>query len=134
MNDDKCPLLYTDNIEAIPVDEADDIAGIVQAMQFLLARHQAKSGEFVADVHVKPHGYAKREFRVLPNLPQELAQRSLWRRAPGWPLRSHTRAAVRMGAGLGAQQAHDALCERDADHSTARQPGATQHRVVGQHA
>ena len=74
MNDDKCPLLYTDNIEAIPVDEADDIAGIVQAMQFLLARHQAKSGEFVADVHVKPHGYAKREFRVLPNLPQELAQ------------------------------------------------------------
>lgn len=74
MNDDKCPLLYTDDIEAIPVDEADDIAEIVQAMQVLLARHQAKSGEFVADVHVKPHGYAKGEFRVLPNLPKELAQ------------------------------------------------------------
>ncbi|MBC7965193.1 MAG: catalase family protein [Fuerstia sp.] len=74
MDDDKCPLLYTDDIETIPVDEAEDIQRVVKAMQVLLARHQAKSGEFVADVHVKPHGYVKGEFRVLPNLPEELAQ------------------------------------------------------------
>ena len=74
MDDDKCPLLYTDDIETIPVDEADDIARIVAAKQKFLSRHHAKSGEFVADVHVKPHGYVKAEFRVLPNLPEELAQ------------------------------------------------------------
>lgn len=39
MNEDKCPLLYTDDIETIPVDEADDIASVVQAMHLLLARH-----------------------------------------------------------------------------------------------
>jgi hypothetical protein len=32
------------------------------------------SGQFRADVHVKTHGYADVEFRVLPNLPEELAQ------------------------------------------------------------
>ncbi|MBC8116125.1 MAG: catalase, partial [Candidatus Saccharimonas sp.] len=74
MKNDKCPLLYTDDTESIPVDEADDIRRVVQATQSLLARHQAKSGEFVADVHVKAHGYADGELRVLPNLPDELAQ------------------------------------------------------------
>ena len=68
------PLLYTDDVEAIPLDEAQDIERVVQATRSLLARHQAKSGEFVADVHVKPHGYADGELRVLPNLPDELAQ------------------------------------------------------------
>ncbi len=74
MKNDKLPLLYTDDIEATPVDEADDIQRVVQATQLLLARHQAKSGEFVADVHVKAHGYVEGELRVLPNLPDELAQ------------------------------------------------------------
>lgn len=74
MKDDQTPLLYSDDIETVPLDEADDITRIVEAMQKLLARHQAKSGEFVADVHVKTHGYAKGEFRVLPNLADELAQ------------------------------------------------------------
>ena len=74
MKVDQSPLLYSDDIETIPLDEADDIARVLQAMQFLLARHKAKSGEFVADVHVKTHGYAAGEFRVLPRLPEELAQ------------------------------------------------------------
>ena len=74
MTTDKWPLLYTDEVEVIPLDEAEDIERVVQATKLLLARHQAKSGEFVADVHVKPHGYADAELRVLPNLPDELAQ------------------------------------------------------------
>ena len=68
------PLLYTDAVETIPLDEAKDIERVVQATKLLLARHQAKSGEFVADVHVKAHGYADGELRVLPNLPDDLAQ------------------------------------------------------------
>jgi len=68
------PLPYFDDIETIPGDEADDIERVLQAMQMLLERHQARNGEFVADVHVKAHGYAVGELRVLPNLPEELAQ------------------------------------------------------------
>ena len=68
------PLPYTDDVETIPADEAKDIERVVQALKELLARTQAKSGEFRADVHVKSHGYAQGELRVLPDLPAELAQ------------------------------------------------------------
>ena len=68
------PLPYADDVETIPADEADDIQRVVQALELILARSQAKSGQFRADVHVKTHGYAQGEFRVLPNLPDELAQ------------------------------------------------------------
>lgn len=68
------PLPYTDDVETIPADEADDIQRVIQAMELILARTQAKSGQFRADVHVKTHGYAQGELRVLPNLPDELAQ------------------------------------------------------------
>lgn len=68
------PLPYTDDVETIPADEANDIERVVQAMKLLLSRNQAKSGEFRADVHVKSHGYVQGELRVLPNLPDELAQ------------------------------------------------------------
>jgi len=68
------PLLYADDVETIPVDEVDDIQRVVQALELILARSQAKSGQFRADVHVKSHGYARGEMRVLPNLPDELAQ------------------------------------------------------------
>jgi catalase len=71
---DQSPLPYTDDIETIPADEADDIERVVEATKLLLARHQAKSGKFVADVHVKTHGYAEGQLRVLPNLSDELAQ------------------------------------------------------------
>ncbi len=68
------PLPYADDIETIPADEADDIQRVVRALESILARTQAKSGQFRADVHVKAHGYAQGEFRVLPNLSAELAQ------------------------------------------------------------
>lgn len=68
------PLPYADDVEMIPADESDDIQRVIQALELILARTQAKSGQFRADVHVKTHGYAQGEFRVLPNLPDELAQ------------------------------------------------------------
>jgi hypothetical protein len=74
MTNSNRPLSYADDVEATPADEADDIQRVIQALELILARTQAKSGKFRADVHVKTHGYAQGEFRVLPNLPEELAQ------------------------------------------------------------
>src|SRR5512141_1496597 len=74
MNNANQPIPYTDDLETIPADEADDIQRVLQALELILSRSQAKSGQFRADVHVKTHGYAQGEFRVLPNLPDELAQ------------------------------------------------------------
>jgi len=68
------PLPYADDVETIPADEADDIQRVAQALELLLARKLAKSGQFRGDVHVKAHGYVQGELRVLPNLPDELAQ------------------------------------------------------------
>ena len=68
------PLQYADDVETIAADEADDIQRVVQALELILAQSKAKTGEFRADVHVKTHAYAQGEFRVLPNLPNELAQ------------------------------------------------------------
>lgn len=68
------PLPYADDVETIPADEAGDIQRVVAALESLLSRSQAESGQFRGDVHVKTHGYAEGEFRVLPNLPDELAQ------------------------------------------------------------
>jgi catalase len=78
------PLPYADDVETIPADEADDIQRVVQALELILARSRAKSGQFRADVHVKTHGYAHGKFRVLPNLPEELAQ-GLFERAGDYP-------------------------------------------------
>ncbi len=68
------PLLYTDDVESIPIDEAGDIQRVIAAIEQHLSRAAEKTGQFRADVHVKTHGYANAEFRVLPNLPEELAQ------------------------------------------------------------
>lgn len=74
MTNANLPLPYADDIETIPADEADDIERVARALESILARSQAKTGRFRADVHVKTHGYAQGELRVLPNLPPELAQ------------------------------------------------------------
>jgi hypothetical protein len=57
MTNANSPLLYADNVEAIPADEVDDIQRVIQALELILARSQAKTGKFCADVHVKTHGY-----------------------------------------------------------------------------
>jgi len=85
MTNSNRPLPYTDDVETIPADEASDIQRVIEALELLLARSQAKSGQFRADVHVKTHGYAQGELRVLPNLPDELAQ-GLFEQAGVYPV------------------------------------------------
>ncbi len=65
---------YAEIAENVPSDEAEDICRVVQALKALLQRNHDKTGHFYGDVHVKIHGCAEAEFRVLPNLPPELAQ------------------------------------------------------------
>ena len=74
MTHDNRPIPYSDEVEEIPTDEADDVQRVIQALKLLLARSQAKSGEFRGDVHVKTHGYAQAGLRVLPDLPDEVTQ------------------------------------------------------------
>jgi polyhydroxyalkanoate synthesis regulator phasin len=67
-------LPYADNVESVPADEEDDIRKVVQSIEQILQQGHEKSGKPLPDVHAKSHGCAKGEFRVLPNLPAELAQ------------------------------------------------------------
>ncbi len=55
MTDTQRPLLYSDDVKTIPVDEAEDIQRVVQSLKLILTRSHAKSGQFRADVHVKTH-------------------------------------------------------------------------------
>lgn len=68
------PIPYADNVEVLPSDEAEDIRLAIQALEKILQHNRARSGRFQSDVHVKIHGCAAGELRVLPNLPAELAQ------------------------------------------------------------
>jgi len=74
MSDFPLPLPYSDDVETIPADEAADIERVNEALRQILARTQAKTGKFTADVHVKTIGCATAGLRVLPNLPEELSQ------------------------------------------------------------
>lgn len=79
------PLPYADDVEVIPADEQDDILRVMQTLQMILTTTHAKTGHFRADVHVKTHGYANGELRVLQNLPDELAQ-GLFQRDGRYPV------------------------------------------------
>jgi catalase len=68
------PIPYTDGVEAPPTDEPDDIRQVIAALEQILKQSRERSGRFQGDVHVKVHGCATGDFRVLPNLPAELAQ------------------------------------------------------------
>lgn len=68
------PVPYADDLEAPPPSEAEDIERIAHALETILARTEARSHKFRADVHAKTHGYARGEFQVLPDLPDELTQ------------------------------------------------------------
>src|SRR5687768_3729240 len=68
------PIPYAENIELPPADEAEDIRLALEALQKILRQGHERSGRPQRDVHVKAHGCATAEFRVLPNLPPELAQ------------------------------------------------------------
>ena len=68
------PIPYTDDVEAPPGDEADDIRRAIDALEKILKQSRERSGRLQGDVHVKVHGCATGQFQVLPNLPAELAQ------------------------------------------------------------
>ncbi|MDB5339071.1 MAG: hypothetical protein JWN70_4690 [Planctomycetaceae bacterium] len=87
-NSNRIPLHYTDQVEVIPADEGEDIRQVVQAVTTILERSHAKSGRYQSDVHVKTVGCAVGEFRVLPNLPAELAQ-GLFRTDRSYPTVVH---------------------------------------------
>jgi catalase len=68
------PIPYANDVEAPPSDEGDDIRQVIEALEKILKLSRERSGRFQGDVHVKVHGCATAEFRVLPNLPAGLAQ------------------------------------------------------------
>ena len=68
------PLPYSVAAETVPSDEGDDIARIGQVMRELLQLRKKNTGRYRRDVHVKSHGSARGELRVLDCLPSELAQ------------------------------------------------------------
>jgi catalase len=68
------PIPYAADVECVPSDESEDIGLAIQSLEKILRQSRETSGEFRGDVHVKSHGCATGEFRVLPNLPLELAQ------------------------------------------------------------
>ena len=68
------PIPYADDVEVPPRDEFSDVLRIINAVRKLLRLSRERTGRFQSDVHVKTHGCAMGEFRVLPNLPHILAQ------------------------------------------------------------
>lgn len=85
--DDRDPIPFVEGIEVVPSDEADDIRRVVQALRTLLGRNREQTGHYQADVHVKSHGCATGELRVLPHLPSELAQ-GLFQHERVFPIRA----------------------------------------------
>lgn len=68
------PIPYSPSVEICPIDEPEDIRRAIAALEKILEKSRDASGRHRGDVHVKSHGCAAGEFRVLPNLPPELAQ------------------------------------------------------------
>lgn len=69
-----CPLPYADDVETIPIDESADIEAILQDIRQALRDKERATGQRLRDVHVKSHGCAWGEIRVLAGLSPELHQ------------------------------------------------------------
>ncbi len=67
------PIPYSDACEVIPGNEPENIQRAVQSLEAILLRSREDGGHFHGHVHAKTHGVVRGEFRVLPNLPAELA-------------------------------------------------------------
>ena len=65
---------YADDVESVPSTEQDDIRKVVESIEQILQTGRERRGKALPDVHAKGHGCAKGKFKVLPNLPEELAQ------------------------------------------------------------
>jgi len=95
------PIPYSKAVETIPLDEVSDIQQMIQAVEKVLERQSALTGTNQGEVHVKTHGFAEAEFRILPNLPSELTQ--------GLFGQSHTYSAVVRFSNSSSQARSDAL-------------------------
>lgn len=68
------PIPYSELLEQVPADEAEDIERVLELIRRSLGENYRASGVRRRDVHVKAHGSAAGNFRVLDALPEELAQ------------------------------------------------------------
>ena len=68
------PLLFTEDVEQPPPDEAENVARIIAILRQTLQQQLERSGQALRDVHVKSHGCVAGEFHVRSGLPAELAQ------------------------------------------------------------
>ncbi|WP_435170384.1 catalase family protein [Falsirhodobacter sp. 1013] len=68
------PIYYTPDIEQIPDDEAETIAGLNAVLKDILDTTSADYGHAVRAVHAKSHGLIEAELEVRADLPSELAQ------------------------------------------------------------
>lgn len=68
------PLPFDPAFEQVPDDEAQTIAGLIEAMREITETTYADGGHAIRSVHAKSHGLLKGELEVLPDLPAELAQ------------------------------------------------------------
>jgi len=80
------PVTFHESFEVIPEDEPSDIERIIEILQRSVRMHFEATGRKQRDVHAKAHGSARGEFRILPNLAEELSQ--------GLFARSNTYSAV----------------------------------------
>jgi catalase len=79
-----CPLPYMDDVETVPVGEAEDIEQILEIIRQTLKRHWQTAGRYRRDVHVKGHGCATGQFVIRAELPLELSQ-GLFAQAASYP-------------------------------------------------
>lgn len=68
------PLPFDPDFEQVPDDEAESIAGLIQAMREIAETTYADGGHAIRSVHAKSHGLLQGEIEILPDLPPQLAQ------------------------------------------------------------
>lgn len=68
------PVPFVESVEVVPSDESSDIARIAEIMRETLRIDFQQTGQARRDVHAKSNGCARGEFRVVSNLPTQLAQ------------------------------------------------------------
>jgi catalase len=95
------PISFGPSTELIPADEEADIEIAVKELHDLLEPKPGEPRGQGGDIHVKSHGCATAELRVLPNLPAELAQ--------GMFARERTFSAVVRFSNSSPQPQHDLI-------------------------
>jgi catalase len=68
------PITFRESLEVVPESEPADIERIIEILKRSVRMHLEATGRKQRDVHAKAHGSARGEFRILPNLEEELSQ------------------------------------------------------------